>query len=47
MYEKTQINTLSGLSGAVHGSLGVCPWLGGAMAWLCALWTALLFLDPL
>ena len=35
MYEKTQINTVSKHSGAVHGSLEVC--LGGAVAGLCAL----------
>ena len=36
--KRPKMNTISRLSGAVHGSLSVCPRLGGAVAGLCALW---------
>ena len=35
--ERPQMITVSGHSEAVHGSMGVCPGLRGAVAGLCAL----------
>ena len=38
---RRQIITVSGLSGAVYGSRGVCPGLGGAVAGMCTLFLGL------